>query len=369
MHPIILIILAVLVLSLLVVVHEFGHYMAARIIGVWVEEFGVGLPPRAWGKKIGETIYSINWLPLGGFVRLHGETPDSKISIPKRAFVNQSKLKRAFVAMAGIFMNFWFAWVCFSLMFVLSGIPRGISVVEVEEGSPAELSGVMAGDVINSMNNLEIVGTEEFLLGIRKNLGQEVTFGATRDGAELSYNINVRSEVAEGQGFTGITYDIRPAAIERPGMIIAPVKYAYYGGRETVKWTKFTVEALGTLFSSLGKGQVPEGLTGPFGVTLTIAEVIKYGIVAVLSFAGIISVNLALVNVIPFPPLDGSRVLFLGIESLIGKKKLEKIEPKILTGGMVFLLILIGLLTLSEIPKLIQAGSISGFVDSLLPQE
>lgn len=368
MHPVILIILALLILSLLVLVHEFGHYIAARIIGVWVEEFGIGLPPRAWGKKIGETIYSINWLPLGGFVRLHGETPDAKVSIPKRAFVNQSKLKRTFVALAGIAMNFFFAWVCFTLMFVVSGIPRGVSVTEVEDGSPASLAGIEGGDIILKLNDKEIIGTEEFLLGIRENRGEEISLSGVRDGEEKSFDLKVRSEVQEGQGFTGIVYDIRPVEYERPGIINAPIAYSYYGGRETVKWTKFTVEALVSLFRDLGSGKVPQGLTGPFGVTLTIAEVIKYGIVAVLSFTGIISVNLALVNVIPFPPLDGSRVMFLGIEALVGKKRLQEIEPKVLTAGMVVLLLLIGLLTVSEIPKLISAGSISGFVESLLPE-
>lgn len=368
MHPVILIILALLILSLLVVVHEFGHYIAARMIGVWVEEFGIGLPPRAWGKKIKETIYSINWLPLGGFVRLHGETPDAKVSIPARAFVNQTKAKRAFVALAGIVMNFWFAWVAFSLMFVISGIPRGVAVTEVEQGSPADTAGVKSGDIITNLNGQEIVGTEEFLLGIRSSLGKEITFDGTRGGEPVEFNLKVRDQVEEGKGFTGITYDVRPVEYERPGLLAAPIKYAYYGGRETVKWTKFTVEALASLFSDLGRGKVPQGLTGPFGVTLTIAEVIKYGIVAVLSFTGIISVNLALINVIPFPPLDGSRVMFLGIEALVGKRRIEKIEPKVLTAGMVVLLLLIGLLTLSEIPRLISAGSISGFVDSLLPE-
>lgn len=361
MHPIILIILALLILSILVLVHEFGHFIAAKLIGVWPEEFGIGLPPRAWGKKIGETIYSVNWLPLGGFVRLHGESSDTKITKPERAFVNASKLKRAFVAMAGIVMNFWFAWVCFTLMFLISGVPKGVNVIEVEEGSPAHGAGIAAGDVIYSLNNQEIVGTEEFLLGVRSARGKEINLAGLRGREGFDYKLTVRSEAAEGQGLTGITYDLRPAEIRRPNIF----SYFYYGGRETVKWTKFTVAAIATIFSDLGGGKVPQGLAGPFGVTLTIAEVIRYGIVALLSFTGIISVNLALVNVIPFPPLDGSRVLLLGVEAIVGKKSIQKIEGKLLTAGMAVLLLLIAVLTLSEIPRLISAGSISGFVDSL----
>jgi regulator of sigma E protease len=361
MHPIILIILAVLVLSVLVLVHEFGHFVAAKLIGVWPEEFGIGLPPRAWGKKIGETIYSVNWLPLGGFVRLHGESADARVTKPERAFVNASKLKRAFVALAGITMNFLFAWVCFSLMFLISGVPRGVSVVEVEEGSPAEEAGVMTGDTIYSLNDQEIIGTEEFLLGIRNNRGKLLQLSGFRGDREVNFDIAVRNEVREGQGFTGITYDVRPVETEAPN----PINIFYYGARETVKWSEFTVEAFSTILSDLGKGQAPQGLAGPFGVTLTIAEIIRYGIVALLSFTGIISVNLALVNIIPFPPLDGSRVLLLGVEAVVGKKNIQKVEGKLLTAGMAVLLLLIAALTLSEIPKLLSAGSISGFVDSL----
>lgn len=365
MHPIFLILLAIIVLSLLVVVHEFGHFLAAKLVGVWPEEFGVGLPPRAWGKKIGETIWSVNWLPLGGFVRLHGESGDTKVTKPDRAFINKSKPARAFVAVAGILMNFWFAWVCFTLMFVFTGIPRGVSVLEVEEGSPAAEAGIAPGDVVYSLDSKEVIGTEEFLLNIREKRGETINMGVVREGENLDIPVRVRREVAEGQGFTGITYDVRPVDVESPN----PVNVLYYGGRETVKWTKFTISALVSLFTDLGRGTVPQGLAGPFGVTLTIAEVIRYGIVAVLSFTGIISVNLALVNVIPFPPLDGSRVLFLGIEAVIGKKRLQKVEGTILNAGMIFLLIVIGLLTLSEIPRLISVGgSITGFVDSMMGQ-
>ncbi len=365
MHPIILIILAVIVLSVLVLVHEFGHFIAAKLIGVWPEEFGIGLPPRAFGKKIGETIYSINWLPLGGFVRLHGESADAKIVKPERAFVNATKFKRAFVALAGIVMNFLFAWVCFSAMFLISGIPRGVEVVEVEEGSPADKAGVVTGDTLYALNGREIIGTEEFLLGIRNSRGKTITLEGERGSERFSFNMAVRSEVNEGQGFTGITYDVQPVLVERPGGLRALVEYPFYGARETVKWTKFTVEALVTIFTDLGGGKVPQGLAGPFGVTLTIAEVIRYGIVALLSFTGIISVNLALVNVIPFPPLDGSRVLLLGAEAIVGKKNVQRVEGKLLNAGMAILLLLIATLTISEIPKLISAGSISGFVDSL----
>src|SRR4030067_3332150 len=113
-----------LVLSILVLVHEFGHFIMARRAGVWVEEFGFGLPPRVFGKKIGETIYSINLLPFGGFVRLHGENSEDEVKEPKRAFINQDKKTRSKIILAGVFMNFVLALLCFSLTYSLTGIPR-----------------------------------------------------------------------------------------------------------------------------------------------------------------------------------------------------------------------------------------------------
>src|SRR3989337_3302861 len=118
------ILIFIFVLSLLVLVHEFGHFIVARLSGVWVEEFGFGLPPRIWGKKIGETIYSINLLPFGGFVRLHGENSEDEVKEPKRAFINQDKKTRSKIILAGGFINFVIALLCFSLTYSLTGIPR-----------------------------------------------------------------------------------------------------------------------------------------------------------------------------------------------------------------------------------------------------
>jgi len=363
----VLIILAILLLSVLIIIHEFGHYIAAKLSGVWVEEFGIGLPPKAWGKKIGETIYSINWLPIGGFVRLHGESADMKVTDPKRAFSNKSKAVRAFIAVNGIIMNFILAFVIFTLMFVITGIPKGVKVIEVLEKSPGYMGGIKTGDIITGINNSTIVGVEEFLMGIADHKGKRMDFNVKRGEESLTIPVDVRNEAPEGEGLTGIGYDPFPAEVYRPG-IAAPIEYSYYGARETVKWTKITVNALASLFRDISKGKVPQGLAGPLGVTLTIAEFIKYGIVVVLSFTGIISVNLALLNILPIPPLDGSRVMLLGAEYVVGKARVQKYESKILTAGFVFMLGLLILITASEIPKILSAHSLSGFVESLFQQ-
>ena len=142
---------AVLVLSFLILIHELGHFIAAKKSGVYVEEFGIGLPPRIFGKKFGETIYSINALPFGGFVKLHGENSLDGIKYPKRSFLKKSKKVRILIITAGVLMNFFVGILAFSITYSFSGIPRitgKVKVAEVVPGSPAQVSGILVGDIV-----------------------------------------------------------------------------------------------------------------------------------------------------------------------------------------------------------------------------
>jgi len=355
--------LAILDLSILVIVHEWGHLMAAKLIGVWPEEFGIGLPPKIKSKKIGETTYSLNALPFGGFVRLHGELADQKNLIKERAFVYKSKLARAFVALAGIFMNFAFAAVLLTIPFFFTGVEQGVVVVNVAEGSPSEAAGIIEGDQVLILNGKGLIDNRDFSRIVQAKAGETVKLGVERDGDVFNTEIAIRDKFVENEGFTGITH--RPFKVSHPPVWQQPFVYAYHGAKDTVYWTKQTIEGFKILFGGLAKAQIPSGVAGPFGVTFTISEIFKFGMIAVLEFTAIISINLALINILPFPPLDGSRVVLLGVEAIVGKEKLRKVETKILEGGMMILLLLILVITLSEIPKLIRAGSISAFVESL----
>ena len=146
----------IIVLSILVLVHELGHFVMARRAGVWVEEFGFGIPPRLFGKKIGETIYSINLFPFGGFVRLHGENPADKASKPKRAFSNLNKRKKTGIIIAGVVMNMLLAVLAFAVFYSFSGFPKDfkqVEVVGVAPDSPAMTSGIMEGDIVLTINS------------------------------------------------------------------------------------------------------------------------------------------------------------------------------------------------------------------------
>lgn len=362
-----LLIVALIVLSILVLVHEFGHFVAARLSGVWVEEFGIGLPPRVWGKKIGKTIYSVNALPIGGFVRLHGEASDEKVTKPDEAFVNKSKLARIFVAVAGVAMNFVLAIIFFAIIANYTGIARGVLVLEVSPDSPASAAGIVEKDKILKIADKEIGYTEDFQTIIAGLKGREVTIQVEHEvkGKVIQENKTavIRGENSS-EGLLGVVFS--PSELYYPPVWQRPIVLGMYGVTKTIKVSGEIVDGLVSLVGQLSGGVVPKGVAGPVGVTAFIAEVAKLGILPLMEFSAVISINLALINLVPFPPLDGSRVVFVLLESIIGKRVLPRIESMMHTAGMIILLFLMLIVTAGEIPKLLTAGSLSKFVESLL---
>ncbi|EKD86491.1 MAG: hypothetical protein ACD_37C00274G0006, partial [uncultured bacterium] len=175
------------ILSVLVLIHELGHYLVARKFGIKVEEFGIGFPPRVWGKKIGETLYSINALPIGGFVKLYGEDEagggnlklklkNEKLKDIDRAFFARPIWQRALVVVAGVAMNFLLAIVIVTYLFTFEGIPtpgEKVTISEVVKGSPAEVAGIKKGDLVEKIGNVEIKDTESLIAETRKHLGEK----------------------------------------------------------------------------------------------------------------------------------------------------------------------------------------------------
>src|SRR4030042_5275604 len=173
----------ILVLSVLVLAHEFGHFIVARKAGILVEEFGFGLPPRLIGKKIGETIYSINALPFGGFVRLHGEQDENGIKNPKRAFLNKSKKTRTLVIIAGVIMNFLLAIVAFAIVSSFSGIPRDtgmLKIIDVAAGSPAQSAGIIVGDIVTKIGGSPVTSSDDFISKTSALKGKKTVFEIQR---------------------------------------------------------------------------------------------------------------------------------------------------------------------------------------------
>jgi regulator of sigma E protease len=359
-------IIFLIVLSILVIVHEFGHFIMAKRAGVMVEEFGFGLPPRLFGKKFGETLFSINALPFGGFVKLYGEQDEEGVTNPKRAFLNKNKRIRISVIVAGVVMNFILAIFAFAIVYSFSGIPRdtkNLKVVDVTAGSPAQAAGVIVGDVISKVGKDEVTTVTGFISKVGEQKGKNVTFEIIRNGNTIKQQIKPRENPPAGEGALGVT--ITTTEIYFAPIWQRPFYGIYYGFKEALFWGQTIAVGLWTLIAGLFKGQVPQDVSGPVGIFAVTTQAAKGGILVLINFIGILSVNLAILNILPFPALDGGRLLFIAIEGLIGKKVLPKVESTIHAIGMIILLLLIVAITYHDIQRLISAGGISGFLNSL----
>lgn len=357
------ILIFILVLSILVLVHELGHFLVAKKFGILVEEFGFGLPPKIFGKKIKDTIYSINLLPFGGFVRLHGELTEDNVTKPGRAFLNKRKSVKIAVIVAGVIMNFILAIVAFAIVYSFTGIPRDtkeVKILDIATGSPAQIGQILVGDKVLAVDGVKVTSVDEFISKIEGKKGKKVTLQLQDRKVTLTPRVNP----PEGEGSLGVT--ITNTEIYFVPIWQRPFLGIYYGFKESLFWSKNVILGLFSIFTSLFKGQVPQDISGPVGVFAVTSEVAKEGILSLLNLLGIISVNLAIINILPFPALDGGRLLFIFIEKVIGRKIIPKVEAVIHTIGMIILLGLILAITIHDIRRLILAGSISGFLNSMI---
>ncbi|MEK9131048.1 MAG: site-2 protease family protein, partial [Patescibacteria group bacterium] len=318
------IILFLVVLSVLVLAHEAGHFFTALKLGAKVEEFGVGFPPRAWSTIRKGIRYSINWIPLGGFVKIKGESggdrqdPDS--------FAGKPAWKRLIVLAAGVTMNLVLAAVLFSVG-ALVGMPQvidgavppsavvreqSISVTQVAEGSAADLVGIEIGDQITSIDALTFENAEAARSYIGSHADVSLTVVVKR-GADYYTYLAQPAELAEADGKKVLGIGLVETGIVSYPWYLAPVQ----GVQTTVYLTKEIVVAFYDLIKNLIVHQnVSVELSGPIGIAVMTGEVARMGIAYLIQFAAILSINLAVINILPFPALDGGRILFLLIEKL-----------------------------------------------------
>ncbi len=351
---IITIVVFILILSLLVFVHELGHFVVAKFLGIRVEEFGFGLPPRLWGKKFGETIYSLNWLPIGGFVKLAGEdeTPHSTLHTPnaklRHLFWARSKKERSAVLLAGVSMNFLLALGILSFVFS-QGV--GARIERVIPGAPAELAGIQSGDVIVAVGNLAILDRMDMVSRVYGNLGQSITLRIIHNGEQKEMAITPRLNPPPDQGALGIAFDTSFAGIYYPWYEIP--------FRSLIWAIGFSLEALRSIAGLLWKlisfrSIDTTAIAGPIGIAQVTGQVIGLGFMKVLQFTGILSLNLAVMNILPIPALDGGRLLFVVLEKLIGKKVKPRAEALTHQIGMVVLLVLLFLVTVNDVLRIVK---------------
>lgn len=359
----------IVIFSILVLVHEWGHFTAARKAGIKVEEFGIGLPPRAkaiYKDKKG-TIYSLNWIPFGGYVRLYGEdSADPKVLKDKKSFASKSILRRTSVIVAGVFMNFVLAWVLITIGFtfgmrpflvtqedVNAGIKSGIVesqkilyVHEIGEAGPLDGSELKKNDYITAVNGIPV--TESLVLSevIRPN--SLTTIKYLHDNEEHTLQV-----VADSEGKVGMTISlenfIKDVKEVRYPFYIAPVKAISEIGR----LSKLTVKMLGkVIVSVVAKFTVPAEVAGPVGIARMTHYFAQQGFMALVQFTALLSISLGVINIMPFPALDGGRFLFIVYEIITRRKANAKIEAIIHTVGFALLMLLILVITWHDIVRM-----------------
>jgi regulator of sigma E protease len=349
-----------LILLVLVLIHEFGHYYAAKKNGVYVEEFGFGFPPKLFGKKIGETFYSFNALPLGGFVKLFGEEyhEEEKLStkekIPlNRAFVNKKPWQKTIIIVAGVVMNFLLGWAIYSYLLIF-GIPTpsGVAVESVQKNSPAFEAGLKKNDQIIEASYKDqvksFVAAPELVAFTKQFAGEKVNLKIQRGKQNLILSITPRKNPPNGQGSLGIMIK-QEIVIKKYPVWQAP----YYGFIETASTTKrIAVEILKLPMQLFSEKPPAVEFAGPIGIAQYIGEARQYGINAVLQITALLSLNLAVINILPFPALDGGRLVFIIFEWVTGKRSNQSIEKYMNIFGFIALLSLSLIVTINDLLKL-----------------
>lgn len=357
------------ILVFLVVVHEFGHFIVAKWAGIRVDEFAFGFPPKLFGKKIGETEYKVNLLPIGGYVKIYGEDPSEITEEADRArsFAHKPRYIQAAVLLAGVAMNLIFAWVLFSGAYLvgaetsISAVPKGVrienertAILNVAKGSPADMLGIAPGDSLVSLATFQ-----EFL---EPKSGKEVSdFVATHQDSKMTIGYQKKNETTvvyksiTPQVYDGADKKIIGLTVDRVGVLDLPIHSALWQGvKTTAAYTTLTAKAFVNLIVNLftGQGGVKE-LTGPIGIVGVVDQVRVFGMAALFTFAAIISINLAVLNLIPFPALDGGRLLFVAIESIIRRPLPLAFQAWTNTIGFGLLLLLMIFVTWQDIARII----------------
>ncbi|MBI2338607.1 site-2 protease family protein [Candidatus Daviesbacteria bacterium] len=352
----------------LVLIHEFGHFLMAKRFGIKVEEFGFGIPPRLWGKKIGETIYSINWLPFGGFVKLLGEDEVDTITVGKtgksRDFRAKSVWQRIVVVVAGVTMNLVLAWILFYIVIIAQNfkiiypaLEPAVYIAEVQNDFPAQIAGIKIGEKLVAIDDQRVSSIEQARAFIKSKDSNPLSLTLTNIDGEDARKVTVTPKKQEtGDVLIGVVFSPIPFKEYKslPQKLFSGISYSW-------DLTRITFVGLGNVFYELiygNFGQVSKSVSGPVGLAVVTNDILSSGgisavLLPYLWFVGVISLTLTIFNVLPIPALDGGRLLFLVIEAVTRKKVKEDVEKMVHQIGFAILIALAVLITYSDIRKLL----------------
>lgn len=360
------IILFIIILAALILVHELGHFIAAKRAGVRVDEFGLGFPPRLFQKKIGETVYSINAFPIGGFVKIFGEDPNDESLRgvdSTRSLTHKKIYVQAWIISAGVVFNLLFAWLLISLGFIV-GLPHsvddtkygarvqnpGLTITQVLPTSPAQEAGLKAGDIIanigfesDGITNPGIDATQEFI-----SSHNEISLTYIRGAETKTVALQSEEGIVDGRRAISISMDVI-------GILKLPIHEAFFAGLSTTASMTYAM-AIGIFdfLKNIFIGQADfQDVAGPVGIVGIVSDASTLGFIHLISLTAVISINLAIINLLPFPALDGGRLFFLLIETI----KRSPIKPEVanIANGIGFIVLIAVMVavTFHDIAKLI----------------
>lgn len=360
------ILLFFIILLALVIVHEFGHFIVAKWVNMRVDEFAFGFPPRLFSRKKGETTYSVNALPLGGYVSIWGENgePDDVAKTHPRAFGNRPKWAQIVVLLAGVVMNMLLAWIIFiaisfgKVQMSTSDEVYGsrvkdpvIVVVDAAANSPAHLAGITPGSVIAKLSsagqNANLTTTESVITFIAVHQNDSFTINYIKpDGTHASTVVAAVYGIIPDKKALGISLDT-------VGYVhTTPLEAIKIGTVRTYDMTGLTLQGLWSLVSSIGNGgNVLESLSGPIGIARIVGETSQYGFAAVLTLVAILSINLAIFNALPLPALDGGRIVVVLAEAVSRRKIPFKYYSWINISGFAALMLLLIVVTINDVMR------------------
>lgn len=330
------IIYAIIIFCLLIFVHELGHFIVAKACGVKVNEFAIGMGSAIFKKQKGETLYAVRLFPIGGFCAMEGEDEDSE---DDRAFNNKPAWQRALVLTAGSFMNLLTAVVLMIIIAFVMG-QATTTVNEVLDDSPAYRAGMVSGDRIVEVDGTAVDEWNDVITCIGESSRDTADIVVERDGVQKNLTAALEYDKESGRNKIGITPEMKHSVAGSVGS----------GMKNTWNMTVMMYKVIKQLFT--GDVSVSE-LSGPVGIVYAVNQSAKAGVIYVVYLASLLSLNLAIMNMLPFPALDGGRLLFLLIRKITGKRITDAIEGKIHFIGIILLMVLMVYVTWNDIVKFI----------------